>query len=83
MIDLMNIAKTEADGGDLEALLAGLYEPAEVKPEGHEEAVIWKGGHHDGQTNPVAHSLTDAYALLGTVATPRGVCYRAPGQCYI
>ncbi len=68
MIDLLNIAKTEADGGDLEATLSALYEPAEIKPEGMPEAVIWKGGHHDGRVNPVAHSLTDAYALLGTVA---------------
>lgn len=69
MIDLMNIAKTEADGGDLEAALAALYEPADVKPDGQPNAVIWKGGAHDGNVNPVAHSLTDAYALLGTIAT--------------
>ena len=30
--------------------------------------MVWKGGNHDGVVNPVAHSLTDAYALLGTIA---------------
>lgn len=69
MIDLMNIAKTEADGGDLEGVLSALYEEADLKPKGYNDAVIWKGGHHDGTVNPVAHSLTDAFALLGTVAT--------------
>jgi hypothetical protein len=64
----MNIARTEADGGDLFGLLAGLFEPSDVKPTGHPDAVIWKGGNHDGVIKPVAHSLTDAYALLGTIA---------------
>jgi len=68
MIDLMNIAQTEADGGDLEACLSKLYEQSDVKPEGQEDAVIWKGGNHGGGVSPVAHSLTDCYALLGTVA---------------
>ena len=68
MIDLMAIAKTEADGGDLLGLLGGLFEPAEIKPDGYPDAVVWKGGNHDGSINPVAHSLTDAYALLGTIA---------------
>ena len=68
MIDLMAIAKTEADGGDLLGLLGGLFEPAEIKPDGYPDAVVWKGGNHDGSINPVAHSLTDAYALLGSFA---------------
>jgi hypothetical protein len=68
MLDLMNIARTEADGGDLLDLLSGLFEPSDVKPEGCPDAVIWKGGNHDLVVNPVAHSLTDAYALLGTLA---------------
>ncbi|MEJ2134740.1 MAG: hypothetical protein P8X86_05780 [Desulfofustis sp.] len=53
MIDLMSIARTEHDGGDLLGLLSNLFEPS---------------GRHDGTVNPVAHSLTDAYALLGTIA---------------
>jgi len=68
MIDLMSIARTEHDGGDLFGLLSGLFEPADIQPEGYTDAVIWKGGNHDGTVNPVAHSLTDAYALLGTIA---------------
>lgn len=67
MLDLLNIAKTEAAGGDLQGLLSSLYEPAEIRPEGYADAVIWKGGNHSTGVNPVAHSLTDAYALLGTV----------------
>ncbi|MBT5108812.1 MAG: hypothetical protein HOM25_09025 [Rhodospirillaceae bacterium] len=68
MLDLMNIARTEADGGDLLGLLSGLFEPTDTRPEGYPNAVIWQGGNHDGSINPVAHSLTDAYALLGTIA---------------
>ena len=68
MIDLLSIAKTEAAGGDLLGELAGLYESTDVRPSGYPDAVVWKGGNHDGVINPVAHSLTDAYALLGTVA---------------
>ncbi|MPY74051.1 MAG: hypothetical protein GEU87_07305 [Alphaproteobacteria bacterium] len=68
MIDLMSIARTEADSGDLFGLFSKLYEPGDVKPKGHPDAVVWKGGKFDGTVNPVAHSLTDAFALLGTVA---------------
>ncbi|MEM7249997.1 MAG: hypothetical protein AAF493_01150 [Pseudomonadota bacterium] len=68
MLDLMNIARTEAAGGDLLGLLGGLFDPADVRPEGYPDAVIWQGGHHDGKVHPVAHSLTDAYALIGTIA---------------
>lgn len=68
MLDLMNIARTEADGGNLLGTLEALYEPADVRPEGYPDAIVWKGGNHDGNIAPVAHSLTDAYALLGTVA---------------
>jgi hypothetical protein len=68
MIDLLSIAKTEAAGGDLFGELAALYESTDVKPDGYPDAVVWKGGNHDGVVKPVAHSLTDAYALLGTVA---------------
>jgi hypothetical protein len=68
MIDLMSIARTEADGGDLLGLLGGLLEPSDVRPEGFPDAVIWQGGNFNGKANPVAHSLTDAFALLGTIA---------------
>ena len=68
MLDLLTIARTAADGGDLFGLLEGMFEPADVRPSGYPDAVIWQGGSRDGQLNPVAHSLTDAYALLGTIA---------------
>lgn len=67
MIDLLHIARTEADGGDLQALFTELYEPSDVRPEGHPDAIIWQGGHFDGKVNPIAHALTDAYAMLGTI----------------
>ena len=68
MLDLMKIARTEAAGGNLFGVLEALYEPADLRPTGYPDAVIWRGGNHDGSVRPVAHSLTDAYALLGTVA---------------
>ena len=68
MIDLIKIAKTEASGGDLFKSLSELFESGDIKPEGYPDAVVWKGGNHDPNVNPVAHSLTDAYALLGTIA---------------
>lgn len=68
MIDLVSIARTEADGGDLFGLLSQQFEPTDVRPEGHPDAVVWKGGNHGGAVNPVVHSLTDAFALLGTLA---------------
>ena len=68
MIDLMSIARIEADGGDLFGALQALYKPTEVRPNGFPKAVVWSGGNFVDNVNPVAHSLTDAYALLGTVA---------------
>jgi hypothetical protein len=68
MIDLLSIARTEASGGDLFGQLSNLFEPTDVKPEGYPEAIVWKGGNHDRKINPVTHSLTDAYALIGTLA---------------
>ena len=67
MLDLLKIARTEADGGDLMGLLSGLYEPTDVRPDGYPDAVIWQGGNFADGIAPVAHSLTDAYALLGTI----------------
>ena len=68
MIDLLDIARTEADGGDLFEKLSDLFVAADIKPDGYPNAIVWQGGNHDGKINPVAHSLTDAYALLGTIA---------------
>lgn len=68
MLDLMEIARTEHDGGDLLGLLESVFQPSDIRPKGYDDAVIWKGGNFDDQVNPVAHTLTDAYALLGTLA---------------
>jgi len=67
MLDLMKIARTEDEGGDLEKLLGELFTPSDVRPDGYPDAVVWQGGHFDGRVNPVAHSLTDKFALLGTL----------------
>ena len=68
MIDLMSIARTEHEGDDLFKILTELFENADEKPKGYPDAVVWKGGNHDSTVNPVAHSLTDAFALIGTLA---------------
>lgn len=68
MIDLIGIAKTEANGGDLFKKLSDLFVDADIKPKGYPNAVVWQGGNHDGKVRPIAHSLTDAYALIGTIA---------------
>jgi hypothetical protein len=68
MLDLMSIARTEHNGEDLFGLLSNLFEPADKKPLRFPDAVIWKGGNQDGTVNPVVHSLTDAFALIGTLA---------------
>ena len=68
MIDLLQIAHTEAAGGDLFGILENLFQSSEMRPVGYPDAVIWQGGNHDSRVNPVAHSLTDAYAMLGTIA---------------
>jgi len=68
MLDLLNIARTEAASGDLLGLLGSLYEPSEIRPTGFPDAVIWQGGNFTQDAQPVAHSLTDAYAMIGTIA---------------
>jgi hypothetical protein len=68
MLDLMKIATTEAHGGDLKTCLSELYSETDLRPKGYPNAIVWKGGNHDNKINPICHSLTDAYALLGTVA---------------
>ena len=68
MLDLIKIAKTEAEGGDLKSLLNTFYSETEIRPQGYPNAIVWKGGRHCGTVNPICHSLTDAYALMGTIA---------------
>ncbi|SVD74573.1 uncharacterized protein METZ01_LOCUS427427, partial [marine metagenome] len=52
MIDLLSIARTESAGGDLLSELSVLFEPADIKPDGYPDSVVWKGGNHDGTINP-------------------------------
>ena len=68
MLDLLNIAQTEAKGGDLLKLISSLYKTSKLKPNGYPHAIVWEGGNFTKNINPVAHALTDAYALLGTIA---------------
>ena len=68
MINLLEIAQTESDGGDLLGVLSSLFQLSDVRPAGYPDALIWQGGLHDGKINPVAHALTDAYAMIGTIA---------------
>jgi len=65
-LDLLAIAKEE-QGGDLFALLDGIYERADLQPGGSKDAVIWKGGSDSGDVQPVAHAFTDMFALNGTL----------------
>ena len=53
MLDLMKIARTEAEGGNLFSLLNDLYQPTDVRPNGYPDAVVWQGGNHDGSVEPV------------------------------
>ena len=46
MLDLMQIAKTESQGGDLKTLLNNLYSETDVRPTGYPNAIVWKGGKH-------------------------------------
>ena len=72
MIDLLNIAKTEANSGDLEKLLSTFYKPSSMRPKGFPNAIIWQGGNFEKSINPVAHAFTDAYALIGNIKIKQG-----------
>jgi hypothetical protein len=65
-LDLLKIAQEEQDG-DLFKLLDGIYKRSDKKPRGMSDAVIWEGGNWTGNVNPVAHALTDMFALNGTI----------------
>ena len=39
MIDLMSIARTEAEGGDLFGIFSGMFEPADINPTGYPDAL--------------------------------------------
>ena len=68
MVDLLSIARAEANGENLEKIFSSMFRVSEIKPKGYPNAIVWEGGNFDSDVNPVAHSLTDAYALIGTLA---------------
>ncbi|MEQ1775967.1 MAG: hypothetical protein ABL891_19490 [Burkholderiales bacterium] len=65
-LDLFKIAKEEQDG-DLFKLLDSIYKRSKTQPRGISDAVIWEGGSTHGGVKPVAHALTDTFALNGTL----------------
>jgi len=65
-LDLFKIAKEEQDG-DLFKLLDSIYKRSKTQPRGISDAVIWEGGNTHGNVQPVAHALTDMFALNGTL----------------
>ena len=65
-LDLLKIAQAE-QSGDLFKLLDGIYKRSKVQPRGISDAVIWEGGSAHGGVKPVAHALTDMFALNGTL----------------
>ena len=68
MVDLLSIARAEANGENLEKIFSSMFRVSEIKPKGYPNAIVWEGGNFESDVNPVAHSLTDAYALIGTIA---------------
>jgi hypothetical protein len=65
-LDLLKIAQEEQDG-DLFKYLDGIYKRSKTQPTGYSDAVIWEGGNSAGGVKPVAHALTDMFALNGTI----------------
>jgi hypothetical protein len=65
-LDLLKIAQEEQTG-DLFKLLDRTYKRSKVQPRGISDAVIWEGGSASGDVKPVAHALTDMFALNGTL----------------
>ncbi len=65
-LDLLKIAQEEQNG-DLFKTLDGIYQRSSIQPLGISDAVIWEGGSTHGGVKPVAHALTDMFALNGTL----------------
>ena len=53
MIDLISIARAEADGGELSSIFDGMFEKSSIKPDGYPDAVVWQGGNFDAGVQPV------------------------------
>jgi hypothetical protein len=65
-LDLLKIAQEE-QSGDVFKYLDGVLKRSKVQPRGISDAVIWEGGNTAGGVKPVAHALTDMFALNGTL----------------
>jgi len=65
-LDLLKIAQEEQNG-DLFNYLDGIFKRSKTQPVGINDAVIWEGGSTAGGVKPVAHALTDTFALNGTI----------------
>jgi len=65
-LDLLKIAQEEQNG-DLFKYLDSIYKRSKVQPRGFSDAIIWEGGNSAGGVKPVAHALTDMFALNGTI----------------
>lgn len=65
-LDLIKVAEQERDGGLFEHL-DSLFERADFEIPGAPDAVVWQGGRPDDSVTPVAHALTDKFALNGTL----------------
>ncbi len=65
-LDLLKIAREE-QSGDLFKLLDSIYKRSKIQPRGIADAIIWEGGSRHGDVKPVAHALTDMFALNGTL----------------
>ena len=65
-LDLLKIAQEE-QSGDVFKLLDSIYKRSNIQPRGISDAIIWEGGNQHGNVKPVAHALTDMFALNGTL----------------
>jgi hypothetical protein len=65
-LDLLKIAQEE-QSGDVFKLLDSIYKRSNIQPRGITDAIIWEGGNQHGNVKPVAHALTDMFALNGTL----------------
>ncbi len=65
-LDLLKIAQEE-QSGDLFKHLDSIFKRSKTQPRGFSDAIIWEGGNEAGGVKPVAHALTDTFALNGTL----------------
>ena len=55
MVDLLSIARAEANAENLEKIFSSMFRVSEIKPTGYPKAIVWEGGNFDSDVNPVAH----------------------------